>query len=98
MFSWFCIERWGGPGGEFELQATLSCVTFPHVGDKSGIKGNYNVETGSILNKRGVRPSTTSKQRPSTKPKNAVTWKTAPVYPGVSITTSKDTNYTPGTG
>lgn len=65
---------------------------------KSGIKGNYNVETGSILNKRGVRPSTTSKQRPSTKPKNAVPWKTAPVYPGVSITTSKDTNYTPGTG
>lgn len=65
---------------------------------KSGIKGNYNVETGSILNKRGVRQSTTSKQRPSTKPKNAVPWKTAPVYPGVSITTSKDTNYTPGTG
>lgn len=65
---------------------------------KSGIKGNYNVETGSILNKRGARPSTTSKQRPSTKPKNAVPWKTAPVYPGVSITTSKDTNYTPGTG
>lgn len=65
---------------------------------KSGIKGNYNVETGSILNKRGVRPSTTSKQRPSTKPKNAVPQKTAPVYPGVSITTSKDTNYTPGTG
>lgn len=25
---------------------------------KSGIKGNYNVETGSILNKRGTRPST----------------------------------------
>ena len=65
---------------------------------KSGIKGNYNVETGSILNKRGVRQSTTSKQRPSTKPKNAVPQKTAPVYPGVSITTSKDTNYTPGTG
>lgn len=65
---------------------------------KSGIKGNYNVETGSILNKRGVRPSTTSKQRPSTKPKNAVPWKTAPVYPGVSIMTSKDTNYTSGTG
>lgn len=65
---------------------------------KSGIKGNYNVETGSILNKRGTRPSTTSKQRPSTKPKNAVPWKTAPVYPGVSIMTSGDTNYTPGTG
>lgn len=65
---------------------------------KSGIKGNYNVETGSILNKRGTRPSTTSKQRPSTKPKNAVPWKTAPVYPGVSIMTSEDTNYTPGTG
>lgn len=65
---------------------------------KSGIKGNYNVETGSILNKRGARPSTTSKQRPSTKPKNAVPQKTAPVYPGVSITTSKDTNYTSGTG
>lgn len=45
---------------------------------KSGIKGNYNVKTGSILNKRGARPSTTSKQRPSTKPKNAVPWKTAP--------------------
>ena len=45
---------------------------------KSGIKGNYNVETGSILNKRGVRQSTTSKQRPSTKPKNAVPQKTAP--------------------
>lgn len=29
---------------------------------KSGIKGNYNVETGSILNKRGTRPSTPSKQ------------------------------------
>lgn len=43
---------------------------------KSGIKGNYNVETGSILNKRG--PSTPSKQQPSTKPKNAVPWKTAP--------------------
>ena len=35
---------------------------------KSGIKGNYNVETGSILNKRGTRPSTPSKQQPSTKP------------------------------
>lgn len=45
---------------------------------KSGIKGNYNVETGSILNKRGTRPSTPSKQQPSTKPKNAVPWKTAP--------------------
>lgn len=65
---------------------------------KSGIKGNYNVETGSILNKRGTRPSTTSKQRPSTKPKNAVPWKTAPVYPGVDIMTTKDTSYTPGTG
>ena len=65
---------------------------------KSGIKGNYNIETGSILNKRGTRPSTTSKQRPSTKPKNAVPWKTAPVYPGVNIMTSEDTNYTPGTG
>lgn len=65
---------------------------------KSGIKGNYNVETGSILNKRGTRPSTTSKQQPSTKPKNAVPWKTAPVYPGVSIMTSEDTNYTPGIG
>lgn len=65
---------------------------------KSGIKGNYNVETGSILNKRGTRPSTTSKQRPSTKPKNAVPWKTAPVYPGVSIMTSEDTNYIPDTG
>lgn len=64
---------------------------------KSGIKGNYNVETGSILNKRGTRPSTPSKQQPSTKPKNAVPWKTAPVYPGVSIMTSEDTDYTPGT-
>lgn len=45
---------------------------------KSRIMGNYNVETGSILNKRGTRPSTPSKQRPSTKPKNAVPWKTAP--------------------
>lgn len=65
---------------------------------KSGIKGNYNVETGSILNKRGTRPSTTSKQQPSTKPKNAVPWKTAPVYPGVDIMTTEDTSYTPGTG
>lgn len=65
---------------------------------KSGIKGNYNVETGSILNKRGTRPSTPSKQQPSTKPKNAVPWKTAPVYPGVSIMTSEDTDYTPSTG
>lgn len=65
---------------------------------KSGIKGNYNVETGSILNKRGTRPSTTSKQQPSTKPKNAVPWKTAPVYPGVNIMTTEDTSYTPGTG
>lgn len=65
---------------------------------KSGIKGNYNVETGSILNKRGTRPSTTFKQRPSTKPKNAVPWKTAPVYPGVDIMTTEDTSYTPGTG
>ena len=63
---------------------------------KSGIKGNYNVETGSILNKRG--PSTPSKQQPSTKPKNAVPWKTAPVYSGVDIMTTKDTSYTPGTG
>lgn len=65
---------------------------------KSGIKGNYNVETGSILNKRGTRPSTPSKQQPSTKPKNAVPWKTAPVYSGVDIMTTKDTSYTPGTG
>ena len=65
---------------------------------KSGIKGNYNVETGSILNKRGTRPSTPSKQQPSTKPKNAVPWKTAPVYSGVNIMTTKDTSYTPGTG
>lgn len=65
---------------------------------KSGIKGNYNVETGSILNKRGTRPSTPSKQQPSTKPKNAVPWKTAPVYPGVDIMITKDTSYTPGTG
>ena len=64
---------------------------------KSGIKGNYNVETGSILNKRGTRPSTTFKQQSPTKPKNAVPWKTAPVYPGVNIMTSEDTNYTPGT-
>lgn len=63
---------------------------------KSGIKGNYNVETGSILNKRG--PSTPSKQQPSTKPKNAVPQKTAPVYSGVDIMTTKDTSYTPGTG
>lgn len=65
---------------------------------KSGIKGNYNVETGSILNKRGTRPSTPSKQQPSTKPKNAVPWKTAPVYSGVDIMTTKDTSYTPSTG
>lgn len=65
---------------------------------KSGIKGNYNVETGSILNKRGTRPSTPSKQQPSIKPKNAVPWKTAPVYSGVDIMTTKDTSYTPGTG
>lgn len=65
---------------------------------KSGIKGNYNVETGSILNKRGTRPSTPSKQQPSTKPKNAVPWKTAPVYSEVDIMTTKDTSYTPGTG
>lgn len=65
---------------------------------KSGIKGNYNVETGSILNKRGTRPSTPSKQQPSTKPKNAVPRKTAPVYSGVDIMTTKDTSYTPGTG
>lgn len=39
---------------------------------KSGIKGNYNVETGSILNKRGTRPSTpptTSKPRTALAPK-----------------------------
>lgn len=65
---------------------------------KSGIKGNYNVETGSILNKRGTRPSTPSKQQPSTKPKNAVPQKTAPVYSEVDIMTTKDTSYTPGTG
>lgn len=64
---------------------------------KSGIKGNYNVETGSILNKRGTRPSTPSKQQPSTKPKNAVPWKTAPVYSGVDIMTTEDTDYTPST-
>ena len=65
---------------------------------KSGIKGNYNVETGSILNKRETRPSAPSKQQSPTKPKNAVPWKTAPVYPGVSIMTSEDTDYTPSTG
>ena len=65
---------------------------------KSGIKGNYNVETGSILNKRGTRPSAPSKQQSPTKPKNAVPWKIAPVYPGVSIMTSEDTSYIPGTG
>ena len=64
---------------------------------KSGIKGNYNVETGSILNKRETRPSAPSKQQSPTKPKNAVPWKTAPVYPGVSIMTSEDTDYTPRT-
>lgn len=64
---------------------------------KSGIKGNYNVETGSILNKRGTRPSTPSKQQSSTKPKNAVPWKTAPVYSGVDIMTTEDTDYTPST-
>ena len=64
---------------------------------KSGIKGNYNVETGSILNKRETRPSAPSKQQSPTKPKNAVSWKTAPVYPGVSIMTSEDTDYTPST-
>lgn len=36
---------------------------------KSGIKGNYNVETGSILNKRETRPSAPSKQQSPTKPK-----------------------------
>ena len=65
---------------------------------KSGINGNYNVETGSILNKRETRPSAPSKQQSPTKPKNAVPWKTAPVYPGVSIMTSEDTDYTPSTG
>lgn len=64
---------------------------------KSGIKGNYNVETGSILNKRETRPSAPSKQQSPTKPKNAVPWKTTPVYPGVSIMTSEDTDYTPST-
>lgn len=59
---------------------------------KSGIKGNYNVETGSILNKRGTKPSTTSKQRPSTKPKNAVPQKTAPVSSGVDIMTLQTLN------
>ena len=43
---------------------------------KSGIKGNYNVKTGSILNKRETRPSAPSKQQSPTKPKNAVPWKT----------------------
>lgn len=33
---------------------------------KSGIKGNYNVETGSILNKRETRPSAPSKQQSPT--------------------------------
>lgn len=65
---------------------------------RSGVKGNYDVNTGNILNKRGIRPSTTSKQQSPTKPKNAVSWKTAPVYPGVSIMTSEDTDYTPSTG
>lgn len=65
---------------------------------KSGINGNYNVETGSILNKRETRPSAPSKQQSPTKPKNVVPWKTAPVYPGVSIMTSEDTDYTPSTG
>ena len=65
---------------------------------KSGIKGNYNVETGSILNKRETRPSAPSKKQSPTKPKNAVPWKTAPVYSGVDIMTTKDTSYTPGTG
>lgn len=65
---------------------------------KSGIKGNYNVETGSILNKRGTRLSSPSKQQSPTKPKNVVPWKTAPIYPGVSIMTTEDTSYTPGIG
>lgn len=54
---------------------------------KSGIKGNYNVETGSILNKR--RPSTPSKQQSPTKPKNAVPWKTAPLNNAVQNQTSQ---------
>lgn len=65
---------------------------------RSGVKGNYDVNTGNILNKRGTRPSTPSRQQSPTKPKNTVPWKTAPVYPGVSIMTSEDTDYTPGTG
>lgn len=65
---------------------------------RSGVKGNYDVNTGNILNKRGTRPSTPSRQQSPTKPKNTVPWKTAPVYPGVSIMTSKDTDYTPSTG
>lgn len=65
---------------------------------RSGVKGNYDVNTGNILNKRGTRPSAPSKQQSPTKPKNAVPWKTAPVYPGVSIMTSEDTDYTPSTG
>ena len=58
---------------------------------KSGIKGNYNVETGSILNKRGTRPSTPSKQQPSTKPKNAVPQKTAQT-PAVNTMTLQTLN------
>ena len=65
---------------------------------RSGVKGNYDVNTGNILNKRTARLKPSTKQKPSIKPKNTVPWKTAPVYPGVSIMTSEDTNYTPGTG
>lgn len=63
---------------------------------RSGVKGNYDVNTGNILNKRGTRPSIPSKQRPSTKPKNAVPWKTAPVYPGAPLYLG-DRYYVPGT-
>lgn len=42
---------------------------------KSGIKGNYNVETGSILNKRETRPSAPSKQQSPTKPNSQTLWK-----------------------
>ena len=64
---------------------------------KSGIKGDYNVETGSILNKRKTRPSTLFENAAPWKTPG-VPWKTAPVYPGVSIRTSENTYYTPGTG
>lgn len=64
---------------------------------RSGVKGNYDVNTGNILNKRGTRPSSPSKQQSSTKHKNTVDWKTAPTYPGSTLTLSKDTHYVPGT-